>query len=267
MDNLNDASPSRKDIVAKSFVETCKSTSVGLFRPQISLLNHYVYFPIPKAANSTIKWLLYYFETGGRLSSSSTVFRKRNENSLVHDPYFGPLLLPASIEAGSQIDYDLMSPAFFRFSFVRNPYTRSLSAYLDRAQHGNSNLAKSVENSLGQSRFTFLQMLEAVAAMAEEERELHVKHQATLLGGGEIHINHVAFFENFAPECILLFQRIWPTLGEEVITAKLKETMVSPARTEAESKIKAYLGPKEADLVYEMYRQDFELFGYSRDIP
>lgn len=189
MDNLSDNSPSSKHIVAKSFVETIRSTGVGLFRPQISLRNRYVYFPIPKAANSTLKWLLYYFETGGRLSSNSTIFRKRNANTLVHDPYFGPLLLPSSIETGSQIDYDLMSPGFLRFSFVRNPYTRSLSAYLDRAQHGNSNLATSVENFLGQSRFTFLQMLEAVAAMAEEERELHVKHQATLLGGGGRYIS------------------------------------------------------------------------------
>lgn len=43
--------------------------------------------------------------------------------------------------------------------------------------------------------------------------------------------------------------------------------MASPARTDAESKIKGYLGPREADLIYEIYRQDFELFGYSRDIP
>ena len=251
---------------SNSFVAACKRSGVGLSLPRISLKNRYVYFPIPKVANSTLKWLLYNFETNGQLTATSRAFRKQHASILVHDPFFGPLLLPSYVEERSQIDYDLMTSDFLRFAFVRNPYSRVLSTYLDRAQQKHSNLAKSIAKATGIIDFTFLQMLEAVAAMPDSEREIHVKKQTTLLGIADIPINHIAQFENFNAECVLIFKQIWPNLSEDKIFADVAHTMMSPSRTNASSSLSEYVGPMEAALLYEIYKEDFETFGYTQEM-
>jgi dermatan 4-sulfotransferase 1 len=76
----------------------------------------YAYARIPKAANSTIVATLHAAETG--CSEISDIDRTKRE-------FINP----------SQLDPDQLNElesSYFKFTFVRNPYTRLLSAYLDK---------------------------------------------------------------------------------------------------------------------------------------
>ena len=80
----------------------------------------YVYARIPKAANSTVVATLHAVETG---------------RSIIAE--IGPI--KRSFAAFSQLDeqgLERVEADDFRFSFVRNPYTRILSAYLDKIAGG-----------------------------------------------------------------------------------------------------------------------------------
>lgn len=80
----------------------------------------YAYARIPKAANSTVVATLHTAETGR--SEISDIGRIKEE-------FANP----------SQLDPDQLrelESSYFKFTFVRNPYTRLLSAYLDKISGG-----------------------------------------------------------------------------------------------------------------------------------
>ena len=89
----------------------------------ISLKNSYFFHSVGKAANSTVKHFLYLEELKGSGLKCRTV----------HDRVCSPLISPYQLNNG--MVKDVLEGNFFKFTFVRNPYSRALSCYLDRIKN------------------------------------------------------------------------------------------------------------------------------------
>ncbi len=88
----------------------------------MSLRHSYVYVETPKVACSSIKSTLL------RLELDDPGFYRVDFED-VHNRAFSPLLKPSQI---GDLDQFLARSSIFKFCFVRNPYSRLLSAWLDK---------------------------------------------------------------------------------------------------------------------------------------
>lgn len=94
----------------------------------------YVYLSVPKAACSTLKLTLQRMELG------DAAYQPRRVHAREGSPLAGPTQLgPARVRAL------LGDPAVPKFAFVRNPYTRLLSAYLDKIARPGKERARRLE--------------------------------------------------------------------------------------------------------------------------
>ena len=92
------------------------------FNVNISIKHKHIYIEVAKPPCSTIKRRLMDFE----------VFPYHSENQIVHADIFStPFVKPYQLDQ-HLLEHILFSDEYFKFSFVREPYTRFLSAYLDK---------------------------------------------------------------------------------------------------------------------------------------
>jgi hypothetical protein len=219
----------------------------------ISVKNKYIYFAISKVANSTIKYYLQQIEYEG------TPYRVKN----VHDKHCSPLLSPYQLTFTDFIDA-LTSDIYKRFVFVRNPYCRVLSCYLDRIQDPKSNSYKNIRTYLGKDprEISFGEFLEAISLQNPKEMDSHWRPQVFESLNGHVKMDKIFFFEqlpkNLKDLSIFLYgekKRIF----NDVVNK-------SPSRTSANNLIFEYFQPDLVNLTYKIYRRDFVAFGYSSDI-
>lgn len=205
-----------------------------------------MYFETPKVGCSTIKRTL-------QLAELADVNATPED---VHDKASSPLSDPAK-DFESFINA-LQDPNFIRFAFVRNPYTRILSCYLDKV----------VENEWERQRLLpqlgfsgadivpFSEFLEAVSGQNVREMEMHWAPQSVLLSG-QANLSFIGRFESFSEDFSNLRRVIGPNLPEVAV--------VKPHATDAAAKVQKYYGKKEIEYVTEIYKEDFQNFCYSRD--
>lgn len=210
----------------------------------------YVFVEIPKAGCSTIKRTLQSMEAEGRGV-------RLPEN--VHDKANSPLQSPA--DAVLTVRELLREADLFRFCYVRNPFTRVLSAYLDKIVENEwerDRLAPTL--GLSPEHISSLKVfLEAVAMQPNHMRDIHWRTQTSLLRPDEIPYDFVGRFESIGASLRRVVTRVSPTaFGGE-------SERVAFHATNAARKVAHFIGAEEAALVREIFADDFENFGYSRD--
>lgn len=218
----------------------------------ISEKNRYLYVETAKVGCSTIKSALQLIEAG----SSET----QNDP---HDRISSPLLKPS--QAGPLFLDALYSDTFFRFCFVRNPYARVLSCYIDKLY--NKHVPKYI-NNLGLnplvnqrqekpfSGLSFLEFLNLIDNQKHLNADVHWMPQFSLLSPDIVDYNFIGRFENFSAD----LQRVGRVIGWE------SPDVVAPHYTGAEHRIHEFYGPEEIKLVSRIYSMDFDKFLYSRDV-
>lgn len=220
-----------------------------------SLRNNYVFFPIGKVANSSIKWALYKAE-GNKIRAYEKKWKKHER--LVHDQFFGPLLTYFQLEAMPDlVDKAIFGDKFFRFAFVRSPYSRLLAAYLDRASTKGTTLHKALFKEFNSTEIDFEMFCQFVAGHSDRRTlEPHVRPQSLLLYGGEIPFDFVGRFEALSHDFSLVTKRMF---GQP-----LELEFQSPSRTNASAQMAEYYTPKILNLVNDVYSEDFKLFDYKK---
>lgn len=224
----------------------------------------YLYVDTPKTGCSSIKKTLNLAECDG----IGTLLSDKKQDTFgyskglmnVHDRTLMPLRAPESIE---EFQAEVASRPV-RFCFIRNPFTRVLSAYIDKIQANPQRralflqgLADPADRHKPISFFDFLRMLsrQAVAQMNP-----HWRTQVGQTMWSLIDYTHVGAFERFDMDLKRILSDIDPALLAFISTASEHVTGAT------ERLMSYYSAPEIRALVLEIYGEDFDNFGYSTRI-
>lgn len=225
----------------------------------ISLKHQYVYIEVPKAACTTIKSTLSKFELGALATQwdAQGAPGRRVHRGIFESPFIKPY----------QIDHDMLQhiltgPDFFKFTFVRSPYSRTLSCYLDKVvkkapidEHIRQSITK---NSAGTSEVSYLDFLKAISSMSTYDMNSHYRPQYQQTFGDTIKFDFIGKQENFAQD----FKRLREMIG-------CPETCYSIAnrhKTNASLSTSDYYSEEAAQLTEKIYQQDFRHFNYNKSL-
>lgn len=189
---------------------------------------------IPKAANSTIVTNLV------RLKLGHDVPSRQAKKIFTH---------PGRLSRARMERFDEL----FKFTVVRNPYTRVLSAYLDKIarfphRRGNDiSFGEFLQRLAGDRRFLY--------------SNAHWVPQADLLLIPAQEFDVIGKVESLDRDLNQIKQRICPGAGDQITNA-------GPPPTGAAKKLRRYYSDDALiALVADIYRDDFATFGYSTDFP
>lgn len=220
----------------------------------ISLKNKYFFHSIGKSANSTVKHFLYLIEYQGT----------RYKTKSVHDRQSSPCLSPFQLSEKLYEDV-FFSDDFFRFTFVRNPYTRLLSCYLDRIVPKISAPYKQLllfANKEPGYDFSFKEFIVIICQQKTYLQNNHWRLQVADSCAKLIPYTYIGKQESFDEG----MKYVWSIICPEREVPDFKNTNMSPSKTNSRNKLELYWTKEIIELVKISYKDDFEYFGYSKEI-
>ena len=227
----------------------------------VSRTHRYFYMAVPKAACTKIKLILHQLE--GYEAPQPGAIHDRN----LPGCSFVPKLTDFSSREATEV---LTSPAWFRFCFVRNPYYRLFSAYKSKMlnyldaqyQPVQAEIRLRYGYPLRDGRpagmVAFRDFVRYVESASDDDRDAHWRSQSRLLMPDVIDYDFVGRVEEFQAHFTQVLRRL---NASDDLVATISER-VNPT---VQIYHAAAYDRELADRVYEMYRGDFETFGYDRD--
>jgi hypothetical protein len=223
----------------------------------ISLKNKYVFFQVSKAGSSTIK---YYLQSQEVIGTGRKVINVNNTD-------LSPHVSPSQLDPVMFVDI-IRSSEYKKIAFVRNPYSRLLSCYLHRIignpKSPSNKWLKRFTGGLGGPEISFSDFIKVVSNQKSKDQERHWRNQHD-----EIFydlLNNWSFigkFENLGEDIAAM---MYLTFGKS-IWFRRKPVNKSPMTTNASNKLKEYYSDDLIELVYKGYKNDFDAFGYDKDLP
>ena len=142
---------------------------------------------------------------------------------------------------------------YFKFTFVRNPYTRFVSAYNYLSAGGGNGFDKSFYLEHQASFASINQFVDDFFAKKEIRNWIHFVPQSHFLTvNGKVEMDFVGRFEKINDDIVVLKNMLSiPVSGD------FKKVNRSVDRNEV-------LTNENKEKLYEYYKEDFELFGYER---
>jgi len=197
----------------------------------------FIYFRVPKSANSTISLSLVRC-MGGAITDD-------HDGTGARSKQLGRKFL------SSGIIFQWQLPRFFSFTFIRNPFARVLSAYLDKIYSGDRKFLKGLDIE-ADKRVTFrkfLEILEGGALMAN----IHWAPQSSVIPVHPSRLNFVGRVESIDQDLPAVLNRIFGPGEHPVVRRTL-------GVRSAANRFLEYYGDPEVRLVRKLYARDFELF-------
>ena len=148
----------------------------------------------------------------------------------------------------------------FVFTFVRNPFVRALSAYLNQIvmHRDDKHWGKfAAQHRLGDGPLEFREFLKLIAGAPHDGMDPHWRPQYCSVEPALIPYDFIGTVETFDRDLGMVLERIFGRSG--LVSA------YAPHRTDAYSKLAQHYGPVEVDLVRTIYAQDFALLDYDTD--
>lgn len=217
----------------------------------ISINHKYMYYEIPKAACTTIKNTLQFYE-------SNVLFTTPDE---IHNKKISSLKGLYSNKITEKVFFD---NKYYKFSFVRNPFTRILSCYLDKINGAGTIYGVSEKlifrKDIGVSteeNINFLDFLRIISKQSPNKMNIHWRPQSTILADEKIHYHYIGRFEFFQRD----FSYVLMKIGIENPTEAIK--IRKNHETHSLSKIKEYFAREEIKIIQDIYGLDFLRYGYS----
>lgn len=214
----------------------------------ISPRHRCVFVEVPKAGCSVVKRVLQYCEVAGEGFDPS---------ASVHDRSISPLAAP--LKGGFALDEVFGTPSpYYRFSFVRNPYTRALSCYLEKIA-GEQWLREKRLPDLGfdpQGEVSFVEFLRAVAEQPPADMDIHWAPQHFLLSLAQVRYDFLGRFENFHDDLRRMIHAVGLTVPEPLLQQGTAHA------TGAGGRLEEYYDAEALELVQQIYREDFTGLGY-----
>lgn len=217
----------------------------------ISLKNKYVYVETPKVGCSTIKNTLHKIE----LEYPDLV---RDDVDDIHDRKYSPLLCPSQTYS---LDKILADSSYFKFCFVRDPFERLLSAYLDKVAPANPH-KRSVLVAMGEdpsdltTKISFKEFVDVVCGQDVYDMNAHWRTQYYQTMQGQINYDFIGRMEGFVSDCDFVFSKIVPNYTDYY------HSVVRHA-TNAKDLLGEYYNDDLQAKVSDKFRIDFEYFEYN----
>lgn len=216
----------------------------------ISLKNKYLYVQTPKVASSTLKRALITLELKGTQIDPGRIGLHPD---IIQSVHIKPYQLPEGLLSSVFLNSD-----FARFCFVRDPYARVLSAFLDKVKRREPE-GKSFLRSKGLDEdqdITFDEFLTHLENDSDNSKnwDPHWRPQSHLLRPDLIDYSLIGKLETFDADYSKLDEILGKKLGDYQTQA--------PHKTEAASKETAFYGARGREIVSKVYKDDFSFFGY-----
>ncbi len=214
----------------------------------IDLVNKYVYVETAKAACSTIKSRLH-----------EAVMRGLPKPKEIHPTLFcSPFVRPYQVpdELAEEI---LFGDSFFRFSFVREPIERVLSAYLDKIKRPMPQRERLLKRFFPDSDPDYEPSFEEFVACLLKTKSVknfdkHWRPQTTLLFIPKLRYHFIG--------CLSRFEEDWAALlnAAGIETASAERRNIVWHATAANEKLKAYISDELRESLNHIYKDDLALY-------
>jgi hypothetical protein len=215
-----------------------------------------IYVSVPKAASTTVRSILSELQTSSKPPAEQVLHKRRCSG-----------LLSPSL-AGLTVFHEMASSAdTLRFTFVRNPYARLVSAwsnkiagkplrpgdpyidlYLDRKPE--------VRQSQPVQSLSFAGFVHFVRESIDESVDPHWDRQTARTSVPGIDLDLIGRVETFEKDFATVLQH-----------ARKSSIKLPRLNRSGSSNWQRYYSAELADIVYRLYEQDFDAFRYSRRIP
>lgn len=249
--SVPDRRPARSDLgpSTREYVKTMGWRSVNM-HTHISLVNKYVYVEVPKAGCGTMKATLGGLEAARKGPGLVQRVQEAPHNRINATPFVKPFQLPSDM-----LEEVLTSSAYRRFTVVRDPASRVLSAYLEKIGQGlKQSEPIAAELGISASEITFSQFLDVIGQQDSREQDPHWRRQADHVGWGVIDYDAAIHLEQLDAS--------WDRVGDLTGIADLRETFFCRNSTGASAKVSEYYDDTTSQKVREIYARDYEVFDY-----
>jgi hypothetical protein len=212
----------------------------------ISINNEYVYCRLRKCANSTVIATLYNIETGKKITSLDKI-----QN--IKDNYFNN---PVSL---SKSEVKKLK-GYYKFTIVRNPYNRIISAYLDKIKPKNVYQRKIVAAHLSKDENDDISFDEFLSFLEQGglKKNSHWAPQTDFLVFPISEYDFIGRLENFNSDFEKIIQDIYNIQSIEIVS-------VTEHKTKSNKNVES-ISNEQKSRIYELYKEDFTLLGYDKDL-
>ena len=249
--SVPDLRPSRSDLgpVTREYVKSLGWRSVNM-HTHISLVNKYVYVEVPKAGCGTMKATLGGLEAARKGPGLVKRVHEAPHNRINATPFIKLFQLPSDL-----LEEVLTSPEYRRFTVVRDPASRVLSAYLEKIGQGLKQ-SEPIVAALGipASEVTFSQFLDVIAEHESRDQDPHWRRQADHVGWGIVDYHAAIHLEELDSS--------WDRVAKLTGITDLHETFYCRNSTGASAKVDEYFTPELRERVRTIYARDYQVFGY-----
>ena len=163
-----------------------------------------------------------------------------------------------------------LSPAWFRFCFVSNPYFRLISAYKSKIINPNDTQYDYVRELISSKcnypvsdgkpalKVAFHDFIKYVRDDPRAKRDAHWSTQTSLTKPENLNYDVIGKLENFERDFTIVLKRL-------NASQDLLDTVTVKLNSSEEITDEVALDTELADIVYKIYEDDFENFDYDRD--
>ncbi|MFD6321032.1 sulfotransferase family protein [Methylorubrum thiocyanatum] len=242
--------PTKWEDILSNIRSESPSHEVTVFKyiSNISLKYSYMYVETPKAGCSTIKSTLINAELDEYLD-----FENFED---LHVRQWSPLLDPSRVGPLEKF----LDKCRVKFCFVRNPYSRILSCYLNKIAPLEGWRRKQIIDYYEMhpdAGITFKQFVDFVCHQDYPDMDIHWRLQYDLLCARNIDYDFIGKFENLDVD----LNNVLSQIGIDAAKYYRKEDRHS---TKAESLLDEFYDSEYKDKIYAKFFFDFEAYDYSR---
>ncbi|MDD2774367.1 MAG: glycoside hydrolase family 99-like domain-containing protein [Gallionella sp.] len=227
-----------------------------------------LYVSTPKVACTSLKWWFAALEGHTQALRGTTDSAETDPDLVIHDTFYkvAPDVTGLMPEALSEV---LTSDSYFRFAVVRNPYKRIFSAWqsklllrepLQISPYLKCNFFHRPIECSDDIAAAFEDFLEhLVINEAPSYWDVHWTPQATLLRPDLINYSKLVKIENAKELSQALAIRLGGYIPDPFANRRTNESLI-PYLPE-------FVTERSSDLIRTLYAEDFETFGYSKQVP
>ncbi|TWG96697.1 sulfotransferase family protein [Mesorhizobium sp. J18] len=232
----------------------------------ISYPNEYICFSPAKVASQTIRRTLAVKEYENKKYPVADIAQLDTNRRWNGKLYPNPLVSP--MELSNAQFWDLLeNPRFLKFTFVREPFNRVLSAYLNkivvREQFGHMKSLlpyAPVGKASLDAQWSFEEFLQAVACQPDNERDLHWRTLTGSLMAEEIDFDFIGRLESFTHD----FDHVLGLIQKRNGWWRKPPVILGQEHSVSASKVrKDYENETTRQLVWDIYAEDYRRFGYT----